>query len=272
MPVAIRALLMFGANTDVGKTLLSAALCRGAAAHFGSDKVAYLKPIQTGYPTDSDSRFVAKFCPGIYTSTLFTFQDAISPHLAAIRENRPISDESVLAAVETELANFSEKISTEVKSAIKNKESKFGQTPHDNNGFILIETAGGNKRQSVNSPAISSTLQSTLYKKYPTTNFPATLVGDTRLGGISTTLCSYESLISRGYTVPLILMAANSADNAHANHEIISRNVNPTTRVVVVPAALPVRVADPVIDAQNVELYFKNFCDAVFFDCIKFLK
>jgi dethiobiotin synthetase/adenosylmethionine--8-amino-7-oxononanoate aminotransferase len=45
---------VFGANTDVGKTVLTTALCRTAAA--SSRRVFYLKPLSTGHPADADDR------------------------------------------------------------------------------------------------------------------------------------------------------------------------------------------------------------------------
>jgi dethiobiotin synthetase/adenosylmethionine--8-amino-7-oxononanoate aminotransferase len=43
---------VFGANTDVGKTVLTTALCRTAAVT--SRRVYYLKPLSTGHPSDAD--------------------------------------------------------------------------------------------------------------------------------------------------------------------------------------------------------------------------
>ena len=46
---------IFGANTEVGKTVLSAALCR--ASLLAGQAVSYLKPIGTGNPDlDGDDR------------------------------------------------------------------------------------------------------------------------------------------------------------------------------------------------------------------------
>lgn len=58
---------IFGANTGVGKTLVSAGL---AAALLSSpspsvSSVAYLKPLQTGYPVDSDAGFVFSRTPAL---------------------------------------------------------------------------------------------------------------------------------------------------------------------------------------------------------------
>ena len=78
---------VFAANTGLGKTLLSAGLLHSAAAA-AADRTAayrllYLKPIQTGYPDDSDSRFVSRFVPKVTVKDGFTFKDPVGPHLAA---------------------------------------------------------------------------------------------------------------------------------------------------------------------------------------------
>ena len=43
---------IFGANTDVGKTVLTTALCRASASK--QKRVFYLKPVSTGAPVDAD--------------------------------------------------------------------------------------------------------------------------------------------------------------------------------------------------------------------------
>lgn len=52
---------IFAANTDVGKTIFATGLCRAAALVGASKKshsLFYVKPVQTGYPKDSDERYV----------------------------------------------------------------------------------------------------------------------------------------------------------------------------------------------------------------------
>ena len=51
------AFCVWGANTAVGKTLVSAGLA--AAARRRALPFLYLKPVQTGFPDDSDADFVA---------------------------------------------------------------------------------------------------------------------------------------------------------------------------------------------------------------------
>lgn len=49
---------VFGANTDVGKTIFSTVLCRAFAAREKKDKVWYLKPVSTGAEDDADIKYV----------------------------------------------------------------------------------------------------------------------------------------------------------------------------------------------------------------------
>lgn len=48
----LRAHQIFGANTDVGKTILTSALVRASAVK--ERPVYYLKPVSTGSPEDAD--------------------------------------------------------------------------------------------------------------------------------------------------------------------------------------------------------------------------
>ena len=56
---------VFGANTDVGKTVVSAGICR--AGVMAGTKVHYIKPLQTG-PEGFDAAFVQRYCPPVSRS------------------------------------------------------------------------------------------------------------------------------------------------------------------------------------------------------------
>ncbi|KAJ4875285.1 Bifunctional dethiobiotin synthetase/7 [Raphanus sativus] len=227
--------LIWSANTSLGKTLVST----GIAASFllqpppsHSPNLLYLKPIQTGFPTDSDSRFLfsklhslsllrrtplslsnsvlrsslsvaqslrrnphrvsesgicdlnfseekktvtACAAPELICKTLYAWEAAISPHLAAEREHATVKDSVLLKMLEQEM------------------ECGRSQT----NVLCLVETAGG-----VASPGPSGTLQCDLYRPF---RLPGILVGDGRLGGISGTIAAYESLKLRGYDVAAVV-------------------------------------------------------------------
>ncbi|CAN7067197.1 bifunctional dethiobiotin synthetase/7,8-diamino-pelargonic acid aminotransferase, mitochondrial [Brassica rapa] len=227
--------LIWSANTSLGKTLVSTGIASSfllhqpssspPAAH--SSKLLYLKPIQTGFPSDSDSRFVfskldslslrcriplsvsnsvlrsslpvaesmrrnikvseSGMCdlnfreektvtgaPELLCKTLYAWEAAISPHLAAEREHATVEDSVVLKMVEQEMECGSKA-----------------------NVLCLVETAGG-----VASPGPSGTLQCDLYRPF---RLPGILVGDGRLGGISGTIAAYESLKLRGYDVAAVV-------------------------------------------------------------------
>ncbi|XP_042440565.1 bifunctional dethiobiotin synthetase/7,8-diamino-pelargonic acid aminotransferase, mitochondrial-like [Zingiber officinale] len=54
--------VVWGSNTGVGKTLVSAGLAASVLSQssYGPSSFLYLKPVQTGFPVDSDSRFVSR--------------------------------------------------------------------------------------------------------------------------------------------------------------------------------------------------------------------
>lgn len=48
---------IYGANTNVGKTVLSTILCSAAQKHKPDSKVWFLKPVSTGLSEDADDRY-----------------------------------------------------------------------------------------------------------------------------------------------------------------------------------------------------------------------
>ena len=115
---------IFGANTDVGKTLVSAGLCRALAAQ--GFPVHYIKPLQTGTEFDEEkvTQTVQSRCAAsadlLETQTLFSWPDPISPHLAAAQT--PVTNDDVRRALQ---------------NAVRSNEAK----AVDN--WTIIETAGG---------------------------------------------------------------------------------------------------------------------------------
>ena len=87
---------------------------------------------------------------------------------------RPVTDDDVVNAVRNRLEEF--------------HNNDTNNNNNNNNKFALVETAGG-----VASPSSSGNLQSNVFARC---RLPAILVGDGRLGGVSVTLTSYESLLS----------------------------------------------------------------------------
>lgn len=189
---------VWGANTDVGKTVFSACLLSVDSLTFPS---IYVKPVQSGYPKDDDSKFVTTYATNIAASTLYTYEEAVSPDLAARRlqsmttENVVVPDTHILQSLSKVLKQF--------------RHDCIQANTHSSS-IALIETAGG-----ILSPSPQGNLQADTYKPL---RLPAILIGDNKLGGISTTLTAYETLRSRGYDIPVVVLFQNQG-NLHLENE-----------------------------------------------------
>ncbi|TMW66724.1 hypothetical protein Poli38472_014036 [Pythium oligandrum] len=189
---------VFGSNTDVGKTIISAGICRAAVRT--SQRVAYIKPLQTGTADVGfigDAGFVQRHTAAVKKNTdellscetLFSWKTPVSPHLAAAKEDHAITDAQVLEALTTRL-----------------NQANDTSNPYS---LLLVETAGG-----VCSPSASMLFQADVYRSL---RLPVVLVGDGKLGGISGTISALESLLIRGYDVAAIcLIEQDGLDNAEA--------------------------------------------------------
>ncbi|XP_022755405.1 bifunctional dethiobiotin synthetase/7,8-diamino-pelargonic acid aminotransferase, mitochondrial [Durio zibethinus] len=237
--------IIWSSNTSLGKTLVSTGLSSSfllSPSSSNAKKLLYLKPLQTGFPSDSDSRFLfqklsslslrrnlpllsshsvllsslpaaksfkpnefsvtesqemcelgfyeeskvleeGRVVPELVSETLYAWEGALSPHLAAEREGGAVGDCEVVKKVERRL-----------REGLLEGGVERGRL----DGFCVLETAGG-----VASPGPSGTLQCDLYRPL---RFPGVLVGDGRLGGISGTISAYESLKLRGYDVVAIVI------------------------------------------------------------------
>jgi bifunctional dethiobiotin synthetase / adenosylmethionine---8-amino-7-oxononanoate aminotransferase len=198
--------IVFGANTDVGKTVVSTALVQ--ANVLKNHAVNYVKPLQCG---GSDEGFLKKYVSsGFNSQTLFNWEMPASPHLASRLENKPLSDDQVLRSLQDYLSHNISK---------------------SDSCSTFIETAGGVLSPSAASPlntrprhakgkgsvnlAWGWSTQADLYKPL---HLPAILVGDGRLGGISATISALESLITRGYEVHgIILIDDNDVSKHNSN-------------------------------------------------------
>lgn len=90
-----------GIGTDIGKTVVSAVLCRKLNA-------AYYKPIQAGNLENLESDFIKNLVPGITIfETKYKLNNPLSPHLAAKLDNVRIDIENIT------LPNFKESLIVE---------------------------------------------------------------------------------------------------------------------------------------------------------------
>lgn len=113
---ALRPIVVIGTDTDIGKTVVSAAL---ALAHSKRGKTTYWKPVQTG--NDSDTFTVEQLASGESLALLkpaYEFPLPASPHEAAAAAGTRIDFEVLLERFEEERAR-------------------------ESNGQLIIELAGG---------------------------------------------------------------------------------------------------------------------------------
>ncbi|KAL4898668.1 pyridoxal phosphate-dependent transferase [Aspergillus ambiguus] len=183
----LRAHQVYGANTDVGKTIVSTVLCNAVQRQKAQGNAAFLKPVSTGPLDDADDRHIQRYASGTITKCLYQFDEPVSPHIAAQNFKVP-RDDDIIASVHSTLSNWA------------------------NNGvnFALVETAGG-----VHSPGPNGNSQADLYRPL---RLPVVLVADSRLGGISSSVSAYESLLLRGYDVHSVLLFR---DDYYKNHEYL---------------------------------------------------
>lgn len=199
--------LIFGANTDVGKTVVAAGLTRASAALNRS--TSYIKPLQAG---GSDEEFVRRYNSRLsYSRTLFKFEAPVSPHLASRWEASPVSDEQVLDALTHEIDNSESDV-------------------------MWIETAGGVMSPGPSSPMNEShhhakndhgwgwVPQCNLYQPFLGL-VQVVLVGDGRLGGISSTLSAIESLVIRGYDIAAVVVVDGQV-TVQAIQEYLARSLS----------------------------------------------
>ena len=206
---------VFGANTDVGKTIFTTALCLAssalplcssssapkdvfsASAQGLGEQVHYLKPVSTGALDDADDAHVSRYASGVHYKTLYRFSEPVSPHLAVELERRakladrelgqapsPPSDQVFVRDV----GDWIHAAAAAVTAEETNKAA----------AVAYVETAGG-----VHSPGPTGLSQSHLLRPL---RLPTVLIGSAELGGISTTRSAFESLLVAGYDVEAVLL------------------------------------------------------------------
>lgn len=105
--------------------------------------------------------------------------------------------------------------------------------------LALVETAGG-----VHSPGPNGNSQADLYRPL---RLPIVLVADSRLGGISSSISAYESLLLRGYDVQSVLLFK---DEYYQNHEYLADYFNKKSIPLVSLSAPPPRPSVENADTQ----------------------
>eukprot|EP01041_Mallomonas_annulata_P008366 gene8366-17236_t len=192
-------LIVFGSTTDVGKTVVTAGLCRAALAE--GRKVCYIKPIQTGEPDEYFVKFYGnpKGDKPIICRTIHQWLPAMSSHIVADLEGHSEDDKDLVERLVNEISVF--------HSSAVNSDT-----------CTVVETAGG-----ALSPGPSRNLQADTYRPL---RLPVILVGDAKLGGITSTLSVVECLRLRGYTLHAVVVIETDDSSIHGNAKFIQAHLD----------------------------------------------
>lgn len=180
---------VMGANTEIGKTIFSTGLCMASVRE--GLKILYLKPVQTGFPLDSDSTFVKNYNSSelVFAKTIFSMSHPISPH-RALPKNMFTSNSQAKHYLDDKMISI-------LKDEINTSDTQ----------FILIEGSGG-----VASPTLQGQLQCDVYREL---RLPIVFIADSRLGGISCTISSITLAEARGFEVACVLLFEGQDENAN---------------------------------------------------------
>lgn len=177
----MKGIFVAGTDTNVGKTIVSAALTHAFRA---TENVCYWKPIQTGIEADDDTQTVRELAICADAEIFdegFRLEKPLSPHLSARLANVEITVEKTLAFL-----------------------------PEWKNGkFWIVEGAGG-----VFVPLNENELMIDLMKRL---DLPVVIAARSGLGTINHTLLTVEALRNRGLKIRgVVLNGEPNAENRKA--------------------------------------------------------
>ncbi|KAK9076821.1 hypothetical protein SSX86_005155 [Deinandra increscens subsp. villosa] len=243
---------IWAANTGLGKTLVSAGIAASSilssSSSSTSSKFLYIKPLQTGFPLDSDAAFVYRKIPQILQrrnprSTLLASNQTLNVSIPAAKmklghnlvQGRDLSKNGFgdFGFYEERKVGEGEGVGSELicKTIFAWKEAISPHLATEREGAVVgdsdvlellkkcLEIGVGSEGRvlslvetagGVASPGSSGSLQCDLYRPF---RLPSILVGDGRLGGISGTISAYESLTIRGYDVVAIVLEDHGLEN-----------------------------------------------------------
>lgn len=107
MKLTNKAYFVAGTDTGVGKTLVCAALSLASQNYF--DRCALIKPVQTGVSGkgDDDVSYYRQMLPeSVVIKNFGMFRAPLSPHEAAILEERDIDPETLVREIKQTIADF----------------------------------------------------------------------------------------------------------------------------------------------------------------------
>ncbi|GAA6013795.1 hypothetical protein JCM10207_008193 [Rhodosporidiobolus poonsookiae] len=232
----LRTHLVVAPSTSVGKSIFSTGLVR-ASLQLG-ERVGYLKPVGTGSGDGDDELHLQRFAPRAHTACLFHFDEPVSPHLAVERAASGAAGGKSALQAPTD-AQFAAAVGKYVRS--------WEDKTRGRRSSLYIESAGG-----VHSPTLSGTSQLDAFRPLLP---PALLVASAALGGISTTISAYESLLLRGYDVDAVLVFREEYYQNYAYFEQWFGERGIRVGVVDPP---PEQLPSAVEDAANLERYYQQ--------------
>ncbi|GAA5914094.1 hypothetical protein JCM5296_003574 [Sporobolomyces johnsonii] len=232
----LRTHLVVAPSTSVGKSIFSTGLVRASLAL--GERVGYLKPVGTGSGDGDDELHLQRFAPKAKTACLFHFDEPVSPHLAVERAEKSATSGG---------AGTRMKVPTddEFAAAVGGYARSFALETQGARSSLYIESAGG-----VHSPTLTGTSQLDAFRPLLP---PTLLVASHALGGISTTISAYESLLLRGYDVDAVLVFKESY---YANYEYFQKWFAERGIQVAVVEQPPAQVPSASEDAANLESYY----------------
>ncbi|KAL5699264.1 Bifunctional dethiobiotin synthetase/7 [Ranunculus cassubicifolius] len=242
--------MIWGSNTGVGKTLVSTGLAASVLMN-KSAEFNYIKPVQTGFPADSDSRFV-------YRKILEVFGNRDNSNLIASNHSLKASNSAAKDVFGSEIEGFDDGGMRDLcwyeeKRVIgSNIEEGLGsklvcKTLYGWSEAISPHLAAEREKAAVEDEMLLEKLKKCLRAGvgdegsngkdvwtaietaggvaspgpsgtlqcdlYRPFRLPVVLVGDGRLGGISGTISAYESLKLRGYDIAAVIFEDNGLMN-----------------------------------------------------------
>ena len=170
-------IFLTGIGTDVGKTLVAALLCKQWNA-------SYYKPMQAGFPTDSETvARLAGLAPERIVPSAYVLQAPASPHEAAAREGLSLSVDTIVA-----------------KKALPS-------------GPLVVEGAGG-----LLVPLNNTETMADLAAGF---GLPVVVVWRQYLGSINHTLLTLEAARTRGLAIAGLVI--NGEENGYSTQAVLAR-------------------------------------------------
>ncbi|KAM0750577.1 PLP-dependent transferase [Meredithblackwellia eburnea MCA 4105] len=232
----LRTHLIVAPSTSIGKSIFSTTLIR--ASLLRAEQTSYLKPIGTGSGDGDDQHHIDLFTKGkgLFDSRcLFHFDEPVSPHLAVERAGTTVtSDHELVGKVREVVVHL---------AGLADKDKR--------RSTLYIESAGG-----VHSPTLAGNSQLDAYRPLRP---PVILVASSQLGGISTTISAYESLLLRGYDVDSVLVFR---EETYQNYSYFRRYFHEEKGIHVgVIDSPPPLLSDSGEDRRSMERFYKRMAE-----------